>query len=68
MYPLLGLLCCCVPEFPRKRSEASVGDNEEPLVAEKKTVTIGGKEYKKKAKKPKKNNVGESATKEDPLA
>lgn len=69
VFPVLGYLCCCLPDWPKDPKNAQQVDNEAPLVdGKKETLVIAGKEVKKKGKKPKKNNVGEEAQKADALA
>ena len=65
-FPWLGAVTCYKgPEG----ADASVADEEAQLIDNKqKKVEIGGKSIAKKAPKKKKNNVGDAAVREDPLA
>ena len=72
-YPLLGKLNCCLPAYPSPPEKQPDGNDSgitEPLLEGKKdTITINGKEVKKKSKKKKKNNVkNEDVFKANPIA
>ena len=64
-FPWLGAITCYKGKAAPQVSEA---DHEAQLLADKKTIIVGGKEVKKRAPKKKKNNLDDEVSKEEPLA
>jgi hypothetical protein len=57
----------CVPPYPTKQKSEEDGLTE-PLLKNQKTITVNGKELKKRKKKKQKKNVGKEIFKANPLA
>lgn len=52
----------------QEENEQLINTGQEPIHGREKTFTVNGKEYKKRSKKPKKNNVSQAAANAEPLA